>query len=147
MDNLGLRHNRPFKISFYSWWGYWVKYHPHGDTAVYDALVRMAQNGTCAMNSSTNRETLVTRMETGLQPCVIQKPGWKNFQNSCWKTWKRYSGYTSSTLMTRWMNPLYYLQESPVTGEWFSGIAVGMATNMMPHNLTRSDWWLYCIHR
>jgi DNA gyrase subunit A len=26
------------------------KYHPHGDTSVYDAMVRMAQNGVCVID-------------------------------------------------------------------------------------------------
>jgi DNA gyrase subunit A len=47
MDNLGLRHNRPFKKSATIVGEVLGKYHPHGDTAVYDSLVRMAQNGIC----------------------------------------------------------------------------------------------------
>src|SRR5438128_4150913 len=43
MNELGLHYNRPFKKSARIVGEVLGKYHPHGDTAVYDALVRMAQ--------------------------------------------------------------------------------------------------------
>lgn len=44
MYELGLLHNRPFKKSATVVGDVLGKYHPHGDTAVYDTLVRMAQD-------------------------------------------------------------------------------------------------------
>src|SRR5260370_15471825 len=44
MYELGLRHGSPFKKSARVVGDVLGKYHPHGDTAVYDALVRLAQN-------------------------------------------------------------------------------------------------------
>src|ERR1051325_12073891 len=43
MNELGLHYNRPFKKSARIVGEVLGKYHPHGDTAVYDAMVRMAQ--------------------------------------------------------------------------------------------------------
>jgi DNA gyrase subunit A len=43
MNELGVRHNTPYKKSARIVGDVLGKYHPHGDTAVYDALVRMAQ--------------------------------------------------------------------------------------------------------
>src|ERR1700704_3705348 len=43
VSELGLVHNRPFKKSARIVGEVLGKYHPHGDTAVYDAMVRMAQ--------------------------------------------------------------------------------------------------------
>src|SRR6202022_321962 len=43
MSDLGNFFNRPFKKSARTVGEVIGKYHPHGDTAVYDALVRMAQ--------------------------------------------------------------------------------------------------------
>src|SRR5687768_16171516 len=43
MHELGNTHNRPFKKSARVVGDVIGKYHPHGDTAVYDALVRLAQ--------------------------------------------------------------------------------------------------------
>src|SRR3989338_7481566 len=44
MHEIGLLHNKPFKKSVKVVGETLGKYHPHGDTAVYDALVRMAQD-------------------------------------------------------------------------------------------------------
>ena len=43
MHELGLYHDRPFRKCARVVGEVLGKYHPHGDTAVYDALVRMAQ--------------------------------------------------------------------------------------------------------
>ena len=44
MHELGLLHDRPFRKCARVVGEVLGKYHPHGDTAVYDALVRMAQD-------------------------------------------------------------------------------------------------------
>ena len=44
MGELGLRHDRPYKKSARIVGEVMGKYHPHGDSAVYDAMVRMAQD-------------------------------------------------------------------------------------------------------
>src|SRR5690625_5083944 len=43
MSDLGMLHNRNFKKSARIVGEVLGKYHPHGDTAVYDAIVRMVQ--------------------------------------------------------------------------------------------------------
>lgn len=44
MNEMGMHHNKPFKKSARIVGEVLGKYHPHGDTAVYDSLVRMAQD-------------------------------------------------------------------------------------------------------
>lgn len=44
MSELGLTHNKPFKKSARVVGEVIGKYHPHGDSSIYDALVRMAQD-------------------------------------------------------------------------------------------------------
>src|SRR5512137_1522397 len=44
MRELGLAYNRPYKKSARVVGEVLGKYHPHGDTAVYDAIVRMTQD-------------------------------------------------------------------------------------------------------
>src|ERR1051325_4162196 len=44
MNEMGIHYNRPFKKCAAIVGDVLGKYHPHGDTAVYDALVRMAQD-------------------------------------------------------------------------------------------------------
>jgi len=44
MYDMGMRHNTPYKKSARIVGEVLGKYHPHGDTAVYDSMVRMAQD-------------------------------------------------------------------------------------------------------
>src|SRR3989339_2111832 len=44
MWGIGLRHNSKFKKSAHVVGEVMAKYHPHGDSAIYDSLVRMAQD-------------------------------------------------------------------------------------------------------
>ncbi len=44
MQEMGLKYNKPFKKSARVVGDVLGKYHPHGDSSVYDALVRMAQD-------------------------------------------------------------------------------------------------------
>jgi DNA gyrase subunit A len=136
MDNLGLRHNRPFKKSATIVGEVLGKYHPHGDTAVYDALVRMAQewnmryelidkqgnfgnqdgDGPAAMRYTEARlKQLAEFMLEDIDKDTVDMQ--LNFDDSLQEP---------TVLPTR-------IPQLLVNGS--SGIAVGMATNMMPHNL------------
>jgi len=44
MHDLGMAHNKPYKKSARIVGEVLGKYHPHGDTAVYDSMVRMVQD-------------------------------------------------------------------------------------------------------
>ncbi|GBE55581.1 MAG TPA: DNA gyrase subunit A [Euryarchaeota archaeon] len=137
MYELGLVHNKPYKKSARIVGEVLGKYHPHGDTAVYDALVRMVQdfslryplvNGQgnfgsvdgdrpAAMRYTEARlseiaEELLANIEKNTVDFV------PNFDDSLKEP---------SVLPARIPNLL-------INGS--SGIAVGMATNMAPHNLT-----------
>ncbi len=46
MDDMGIQHDKPYKKSARIVGEVLGKYHPHGDSAVYDAMVRMAQDFT-----------------------------------------------------------------------------------------------------
>ena len=50
------------------------KFHPHDDTSVYDAMVRLARTGRCATRWSTDRVTSVRWTATRLPPCVTPRP-------------------------------------------------------------------------
>ena len=45
MHELAMQHNKPFKKSARIVGEVLGKYHPHGDMAVYDSIVRMVQDG------------------------------------------------------------------------------------------------------
>ncbi len=139
MDNLSLRHNRPFKKSASIVGEVLGKYHPHGDTAVYDALVRMAQDwnmryelidkqgnfgnqdgdGPAAMRYTEARlKQLSEFMLEDLEKDTVDMQ--LNFDDSLKEP---------TVLPTR-------IPQLLINGS--SGIAVGMATNMMPHNLSEA---------
>ena len=110
-------------------------YHPHGDTAAYDALVRMAQSfslrhplidGHGNFGSPDARAAAYRYTEARLAPLAMQMladidEGTVNFTTN-------FSGDKEepSVLPARFPNLL-------VNGS--TGIAVGMATNIPPHNL------------
>jgi DNA gyrase subunit A len=137
MNELGMAHNRAHKKSARIVGEVLGKYHPHGDSSVYDAMVRMAQewsmrytlvdgqgnfgsqdgDGPAAMRYT---EVRMQRMaEAMLQDIDKETVDFQfNFDDSLEEP---------TVLPTR--IPQLLLNGS-------SGIAVGMATNMMPHNLS-----------
>ena len=137
MNQLGLHYNRPFKKSARIVGEVLGKYHPHGDTAVYDAMVRMAQDWNM-------RYTLIDRQgnfgnQDGDGPAAmrytearLQRMAEYMLEDIDKDTVDFQLNFDDSEreptiLPTR-------IPQLLVNGS--SGIAVGMATNMMPHNLS-----------
>jgi len=136
MDGLGLRHNSPYKKSARIVGEVMGKYHPHGDSPIYEAMVRMAQDfslryplvdGQGNFGSVDNDPPAAMRYtEARLSKIAeemlvdIEKDTVAfvpNFDDSLQEP---------SALPAKLPNLL-------VSGS--SGIAVGMATNIPPHNL------------
>jgi DNA gyrase subunit A len=113
------------------------KYHPHGDTAIYDALVRMAQefstrypliDGQGNFGSIDGDEAAAFRYtEARLSPVAMQLL--RDIDEDTVDFVDNFDGFEQEpvVLPARFPNLL-------VNGS--SGIAVGMATNIPPHNLT-----------
>ncbi|MFI5132092.1 MAG: DNA gyrase subunit A [Chitinophagales bacterium] len=137
MNELGLHYNRPYKKSARVVGEVLGKYHPHGDTSVYDAMVRMAQewnmrytlvdgqgnfgnqdgDGPAAMRYTEARlERLAEHLLDDIEKDTVDFQ--LNFDDS---------EREPSILPTR-------VPQLLINGS--SGIAVGMATNIMPHNLS-----------
>ncbi|HLP94006.1 MAG TPA: DNA gyrase subunit A [Saprospiraceae bacterium] len=137
MLDLGLAYNKPYKKSARIVGEVLGKYHPHGDASVYDTMVRMAQewslryplvdgqgnfgsmdgDSPAAMRYTEARFRRVADEIVGdLDKDTVDFQ--LNFDDSLEEP---------SVMPTKFPNLL-------VNGA--SGIAVGMATNMMPHNLT-----------
>lgn len=137
MNELGLNFNKPYKKSARIVGEVLGKYHPHGDTAVYDAMVRMAQewsmrytmidgqgnfgnedgDGPAAMRYTEARlERLAEHMLDDIEKDTVDFQ--LNFDDS---------EKEPTILPTR-------IPQLMINGS--SGIAVGMATNIMPHNLS-----------
>ncbi|MGB3225003.1 MAG: DNA gyrase subunit A [Desulforhopalus sp.] len=137
MRELGVHYNRPYVKSARIVGDVIGKYHPHGDTAAYDTIVRMAQNfslryplvdgqgnfgsmdgdSPAAMRYTEARMTRIDReIVNDLDKDTVD---WiPNYDNSL---------NEPSVMPSKVPNLL-------INGS--SGIAVGMATNIPPHNLT-----------
>lgn len=113
------------------------KYHPHGDTAVYDALVRMAQDFSMGIPlvdghgnfGSTDGDPAAAMRYTECRLSKIAKEGFlEDLDRETVDFGDNFDGSELEPLVlpTRIPNLL-------VNGS--SGIAVGMATNVPPHNL------------
>ena len=137
MNELGMQYNKPYKKSARVVGEVLGKYHPHGDKSVYDAMVRMAQpwsmrymmvdgqgnfgsqdgDGPAAMRYTEARlQRLAENMLEDLDKETVDFT--LNFDDSLQEP---------TVLPTR-------IPQLLINGS--SGIAVGMATNMMPHNLS-----------
>ena len=139
MNELGIVASKPFKKSARIVGEVIGKYHPHGDTAVYDAMVRMAQDfsyrymlvqghgnfgsmdgdGAAAMRYTEARMSKIAMemMKDINKDTVDFIPNYDNEETE------------PAVLPARFPNLL-------VNGS--VGIAVGMATNIPPHNLTET---------
>lgn len=139
MSELGVLSNRAYKKSARIVGEVLGKYHPHGDSSVYDAMVRMAQNwslryplvdgqgnfGSIDGDSPAAMRYTEARLKRIAEETLsdIEKET-VDFQPNFDDTLQE-----PTVLPTRIPNLL-------VNGA--SGIAVGMATNMPPHNLSES---------
>jgi DNA gyrase subunit A len=139
MAELGVLSNRPFRKSARIVGDVLGKYHPHGDSSVYDAMVRMAQEwslryplvdgqgnfGSVDGDSPAAMRYTEARLKRIAEETLsdIEKQT-VDFQPNFDDTLEE-----PTVLPTRIPNLL-------VNGA--SGIAVGMATNMPPHNLSES---------
>ena len=139
MSELGNTFNKPYKKSARIVGEVLGKYHPHGDTSVYDTMVRMAQPwslrymmidgqgnfGSVDGDSPAAMRYTEVRMQRIAEAMIedLDKDT-VDFQNNFDDTLKE-----PTVMPTR-------IPQLIVNGS--SGIAVGMATNMMPHNLSET---------
>ncbi len=136
MRQLGLLHNRSFKKSAYVVGEVLGKYHPHGDSAVYDTLVRMAQpfamryplvDGQGNFGSIDGDKAAAYRYtETRLRRMAEEMLA--DIDKQTVPMVKNYNGELDEPSVLPARLPNLLLNGS-------TGIAVGMATNIPPHNL------------
>ena len=149
MWEAGLRPDRPYRKSASAVGDVMKKYHPHGDSSIYDALVRMAQDfssraplidGHGNFGSVDGDPAAAMRYtEARLTPLAMELLAGIDEDTVAFAP--NYDGYESepTVLPARWPNLL-------VNGA--SGIAVGMATSIPPHNLGEViDACLHVIRR
>lgn len=136
MRELGNEYNKPYKKSARIVGDVIGKYHPHGDTAVYDTIVRMAQSFSLRyplVDGQGNFGSVDGDSPAAMRYTEIRLTKMAHFlladlDKETVDFAPNYDGteFAPSVLPTRIPNLL-------INGS--SGIAVGMATNIPPHNL------------
>ncbi|MFH1785372.1 MAG: DNA gyrase subunit A [Candidatus Micrarchaeota archaeon] len=112
------------------------KYHPHGDSAVYDSLVRMAQNFSLRYTlvdgqgnfGSIDGDNAAAMRYTEVRMSKIAADLLMDIEKETVKFGDNFDGTLKEPLVLPSRVPNLLVNGS-------SGIAVGMATNMPPHNL------------
>ena len=136
MLELGVEYNKPYKKSARIVGDVMGKYHPHGDSAIYDALVRMAQPFSMSLMlvdgqgnfGSMDGDNAAAMRYTESRLAKAAHALLNDIEYDTVDYQENYDGAEKepTVLPARFPNLL-------VNGT--SGIAVGMATNIPPHNL------------
>jgi DNA gyrase subunit A len=137
MYELGLTPDRPFRKCARVVGEVLGKYHPHGDTAVYDALVRMAQdfsmrdpliNGHGNFGSVDNDPPAAMRYTECRLQTLSTNAMLRDMEAETVDFIDNFDGSQQEPVVLPARIPQILVNGS-------SGIAVGMATNIPPHNL------------
>ncbi len=135
MNELSLAHNRQHKKSARVVGDVIGKYHPHGDTAVYDALVRMAQDFSMRYTlvdgqgnfGSIDGDNPAAMRYTECRMTKMAEDLLSDLEKDTVDFQPNYDESMSEPKVLPAKAPVLLLNGS-------TGIAVGMATNMAPHN-------------
>lgn len=136
MSEMGLRSDKPYKKSGRIVGDVLGKYHPHGDQSIYDALVRMAQNFSLrypAVNGQGNFGSVDGDPPAAMRytEARMHKIAEELLEDINKETVDYGPNYDDSM-----REPLVLPGKFPfLLANGASGIAVGMATNMAPHNV------------
>lgn len=136
MSVLGNDYNKPYKKSARVVGDVIGKYHPHGDTAVYDTIVRMAQPFSLRYMlvdgqgnfGSVDGDAPAAMRYTEVRMSKIAHELLADLDKETVDFAENYDGSESEPVVMPTRVPNMLINGS-------TGIAVGMATNMPPHNL------------
>ena len=137
MDGLGLRHTSQTKKSARIVGEVLGKYHPHGDSSVYDAMARMAQDWSLRYPlifgqgnfGSMDGDPVAAMRYTEAKLAKLSDEVLADLDKDTVDFQNNFDDSLQEPTVLPTKVPLLLLNGS-------SGIAVGMATNMAPHNLT-----------
>lgn len=136
MHELGLAHNKPHKKSARVVGDVIAKYHPHGDMAVYDAMVRLAQDFSLRYPlvdgqgnfGSVDGDPAAAYRYTEVRLARIADEVLRDIDKQTVDFADNFDGSLKEPTILPSLLPGLLVNGS-------SGIAVGMATNIPPHNL------------
>ncbi|MDR3227472.1 MAG: DNA gyrase subunit A [Prevotellaceae bacterium] len=137
MSEMGVYANKPFKKCARIVGDVMGKYHPHGDSSVYDALVRMAQEWSLRYQlvegqgnfGSMDGDSAAAMRYTEARLQKISEEILADLDKNTVDFVPNYSEEYKEPVVLATRIPTLLVNGS-------SGIAVGMATNMAPHNLS-----------
>lgn len=136
MQELGLEHSKPYKKCARIVGEVLGKYHPHGDVAVYDTLVRLAQDFSMRYPlvegqgnfGSVDGDTAAAMRYTEARLAAVSDEMLGDIDKDTVKFGPNFDSSLQEPLLLPATLPNLLVNGS-------SGIAVGMATNIPPHNL------------
>jgi DNA gyrase subunit A len=137
MHELSNDYNKPYKKSARIVGDVIGKYHPHGDTAVYDTIVRMAQDFSLRYMlvdgqgnfGSVDGDNAAAMRYTEIRMAKIAHELLADIDKETVDYGPNYDGSENEPLIMPARIPNLLINGS-------SGIAVGMATNIPPHNIS-----------
>jgi len=137
MNELGMTPDKPYKKSARIVGEVLGKYHPHGDTAVYDSLVRMAQDFSTRYRTidghgnfgSVDGDSAAAMRYTEARMASITTAMLADIDSETVDFTANFDGSLEEPSVLPVRLPMLLLNG-------VSGIAVGMATNIPPHNST-----------
>lgn len=137
MNDMGLTHEKPYKKSARIVGDCLGRYHPHGDQAVYDSLVRMAQDFSLRYPlvdgqgnwGSIDGDSAAAMRYTEARMAKIAKFMLQDIEKDTIEWTDNFDASLKEPVMLPAKIPNLLINGA-------SGIAVGMATNMPPHNLS-----------
>jgi len=136
MNEMGLAHNKSYKKSARVVGEVLGKYHPHGDVAIYDTLVRMAQDFSMRYQlvdgqgnfGSVDGDSAAAMRYTECRLAAISAEMLADVDEGTVDFVDNFDGTLKEPVVLPARLPNLLINGS-------SGIAVGMATNIPPHNL------------
>ncbi|HZY10673.1 MAG TPA: DNA gyrase subunit A, partial [Bacteroidota bacterium] len=137
MQDLGLASNRPYKKSARIVGEVLGKYHPHGDTAVYDTMVRMAQEFSLRYPlvdgqgnfGSVDGDSPAAMRYTEVRLSRMAEEMLRDLEKNTVKFIPNFDDTLKEPTVLPALIPNLLINGT-------SGIAVGMTTNIPPHNLS-----------
>ncbi len=146
MKDLNLEHNKPYKKSARIVGEVLGKYHPHGDTAVYDTMVRMVQDFSLRYPlidgqgnfGSIDGDTAAAMRYTEARMDAVAEEMLNDIEKQTVDFSPNFDGSLEEPDILPALVPNLLVNGS-------SGIAVGMATNMAPHNLGEVVDGIICL--
>ncbi|MHB1295586.1 MAG: DNA gyrase subunit A [Anaerolineae bacterium] len=149
MADMGLRHDQPTRKSARIVGEVLGKYHPHGETAVYDAMVRMAQDFSMRYPlvhgqgnfGSVDGDSAAAMRYTEAKLSALGEELLIDLEKNTVAFIDNFDGSLKEPIVLPAKLPNLLLNG-------VGGIAVGMATNIPPHNLSEiADAIIYLIGR